>query len=222
MLKNQIKYWAAVVVGLAAAVNSPAQSTVDITINPFGLTQSTLSWTISGDIASANGAIVPPGYIGYIYIPAEFTNAITSLPSGKVTIPLAGFGSLTNLTSGDSQPLQNLQFSLNGNVGEVKLLVGAYTSSNQPYTILPTSAGDALAITPASASEVINLAYADFNPGTYQYVYPGGPVAGPGVAFTTSLTFNLTIGEPVPEPGTLALAGVGLAGLVASRRRQVK
>ena len=220
MLKNQIKCLLAL--GLMAAIQASAQSIVNVTLQPFGNTQTTLSWTMSGDVVSPAGAVVPIGYTEYVEFYTQFTNAINTLPTGQTFIPLTGFGVLTNLTTGASQPLEDLELNQNGNVGQMILLVGSFVSTNVPYTPLNVLGGQALEISPASASEVIDLPFSDFNPGTYQYVYPGGPVAGPGAAFTTSLTFNLNIAEPAPEPGTLALAAVGMAGCFAARRRQAK
>jgi len=220
MLNNKTKCLLGL--GLASAIQASAQSVVNVALQPFGDTQTTLSWTMSGDVVSPSGAVVPTGYTKYIEFYTQFTNAINSLPASQVFIPLTGFGVLTNLTTGASQPLEDLELNQSGNIGQMILLVGSFVSTNQPYTALNVVGGQALEIAPASASEVIDLPFSDFNPGTYQYVYPGGPVAGPGAAFTTSLTFNLNIAEPAPEPGTLALVGVGVAGCFAARRRPAK
>jgi hypothetical protein len=48
------------------------------------------------------------------------------------------------------------------------------------------------------------------------FVIPGGPGAG---SVVDSYTYTLSVAQPVPEPSTILLAGLGLAGAVARRYR---
>ncbi len=51
------------------------------------------------------------------------------------------------------------------------------------------------------------------------FVVPGGPQAGQRV---DSFTYNFKVAEPVPEPGTMAMMAIGVAGLLAKGRRKRK
>ena len=52
----------------------------------------------------------------------------------------------------------------------------------------------------------------------FRLINAGNPA--PGTLFGSNLAFSLTTTEEVPEPATLALFGLGLAGLGWSRRKQ--
>ncbi len=62
-------------------------------------------------------------------------------------------------------------------------------------------------------SVLIPVDFSNFNPGTYQSVYAAGTY------LDTTTTITLTV-EGVPEPSTLALAGLGGLSLLAFRRRK--
>lgn len=51
------------------------------------------------------------------------------------------------------------------------------------------------------------------------FVIPGGPQAG---QLVDSYTYNFQVAQPVPEPATVTLAGVALAGIITRARRGKK
>ena len=54
---------------------------------------------------------------------------------------------------------------------------------------------------------------------TNDFIIPAGPNAGQGV---NSYSYTFNVAQPVPEPASLTLAGLGLAGLIARARRRRK
>jgi len=78
-----------------------------------------------------------------------------------------------------------------------------------------------LLFTETSGSVVINVPITDFNPGTYEYSTPAQAEINPSglTYFTTSITANLDILEPTPEPSILALGALGIFGGWMLRRR---
>jgi len=74
----------------------------------------------------------------------------------------------------------------------------------------------------------VPLVAADINPNTVGEVanFDGfaldgvDPTFGGIAALASGATANLIVAVPIPEPGSMALAGLGIAGLVAYRRRR--
>ncbi|HTK76009.1 MAG TPA: PEP-CTERM sorting domain-containing protein [Gemmataceae bacterium] len=69
----------------------------------------------------------------------------------------------------------------------------------------------------------VQLVAADPNPtatGDITNFATGSPPLDTAAILASGATANLIVAVPVPEPGTMALAGLGIAGLVAYRRRR--
>jgi hypothetical protein len=194
---------------LGAITAATAQSTWNYFISDAGGGNSLVTWSVSGSLATAPGAVVV---------------ANTSLLAVPVSAPgiyndsYAASGTLQSLSTPDGSYFQLYPAEIYSPV------VGYLTSNaagggNDIFELssapLPPHAGDAgheFLYNPGTLSALIPVDYSDFNPGTYQSQVIG---------FNSPLTVNLTVG-PVPEPSTLALSALsGLGGLLFFRRRKV-
>jgi hypothetical protein len=204
---------------LGAAATAAAQSTINIYLSDAGSGQTAFSWSVTGDLVSPGGQTLSGGVGGFLATAGIFTGFINNIGANTSYIPVTGFGSFVDLTSSASEQYKGIQFDVYA-PDSLFVWLGNYVSPSQPYTMLSVSGGDHMQYDNLVDSAIIDVPYSCFNPGTYQYISPGAAEAGAdGGPFTTDLTMNLTVG-PVPEPSTLALAGLGGLGLLLFRRRK--
>ena len=146
----------------------------------------------------------------------------------------------SELTNGTGNPFQQggisydaLGFTLNGAVQTGPFYVEIFNNFSNGYDIVYFTAGSASpdaspllqlacgtdCLADASLSQLTGMSLASFGgPSAVNSIYLEGYAGFGGGTQLESLT--ISVRQPVPEPGTLALFGIGLFGVGLSRRRK--
>lgn len=204
-MKSNIFSYVCSLLMLGAATTTLAQSTWNYFISDAGGGNSLVTWSVSGDLATAPGA-----------------SWMSAGPFVAVPISAPDIYAASYLAGGTPQSLPTLDGShfYDAMGGRVIPISGYYTSnaagrSDDGFGLLVslsgTRLGDRLTYNPGMQSALIPVDYSGFNPGTCHSQIS---------EFNPAVTVNLTVGL-VPEPSTLTLLAVGgLNGLVLFRRRK--
>jgi len=186
----------------AATVSSNTSATiiVDVTDNA-----GRAEFTFSGsDTISVAGEINN----GFWFNDLNEVNAYTGDPN---------FTGQHSIVSGSADLLINsIGYSIddvwvNGDNADYEL--GYRDHSNHPFNL---AVGDTIGLV---GSIVTDLNYSWFNEGSYNFSSVG-PFSYNEATLTEGIIFNVGAVNPVPEPTSLALLGLGLAGISFSRRKK--
>jgi hypothetical protein len=138
-----------------------------------------------------------------------FSGWISDLGGYTGNNALSVFGTFSNVNGVSrggtaSAALDGIQIVSNGG--------SSYTLDLNLGSALGVGGGDIVHYSPGSNSELINVPFSVFNPGTYNYTQTS--------VFNPNIFYTLTVVQPTPEPSTLALAGLGGLGLLWQFRRR--
>ena len=185
---------------LCAALTAPAQSTL-VPVTVSGSAPGTVSLTLPEDVSFTITDAADAG--GII---AVFEN---SVPSGTALDVVNVFSSVLQIAvNGGSLYSMNFLWNDGGISSGVLAATDSYFATVSPPTI---SVGDTVTLYAGTMSAAVNANFKVMTSGSYNMFLmnsSGTALSGLGVA------------APVPEPTTLALAGLGGLSLLLFRRRK--
>jgi hypothetical protein len=203
-----------------------AQSALNYTITDAGSGDTTISWSFTGEIASPAGAMLAaPGIVGLN--PLSFPVQLAPSFSGIQSFSFSGM-SVSDVTSNSTVAVNGFSLGrfvyqtgpssyMTNTVADFTLtpaVAGDMGNTTDPAGggILAVKNGDYVSVSSTQNSLTIPIPYSDFIPTNSSITMP---IWGDG----GTVSVNYGGSEPTPEPGTLALAALGFAGLGALRKK---
>jgi hypothetical protein len=186
---------------LAVPTASHAQGVVNLSSSGGG------SCITSNTVTGATAKIAAGGYTFGLYVASSAAGLPTAAsPSGTPALTLVNSG-FAGIISGSSFTIAGLT----AGTTYFDEVVGWSGSALSYASFLSGGPGASSAAGFSAIGSITPVAVGSTSPAPFVF---GNPASTPGAVLTPTLL------TPVPEPSTIALAGLGIAGLVAIRRRK--
>jgi hypothetical protein len=138
-----------------------------------------------------------------------FSNAGVTLTGPQVSFLVDITGTLV---PGETHSLLITYAELGSSPVSQSFLIPAFGSIPPPFSQLFTFTSTNTSFSGTMASLTIDIQ--GVNP---DFVIPGGPNAG---QLVDSYTYHFNVAKPIPEPGTLVMMAMGIAGILGNVRRR--